>query len=275
MPETAWISVVAIAAQQAFEIGSERGRFSHLSNVNWPPEPFFRRIGEAVDKVVNDVFEERCARMHGDWRAGDSITNPPDHPNPEMMLRRHANDPKQRWIDGTPLNSAFAWGLAMMFPEGRFIHLVRQPHEVVASLSNFDAVGGIRHNLDDAIKNWIDHSHHAYLTQRALGPERVYVARFEQLGEDPRAFLGGILSFLGEDWSDNCLGPLTKKINSSNVEHQRTKVREAVSQRALYRKADELYRQILDWNGGAIDEAALNELRAKTIKHATTRRLIG
>lgn len=275
MPETAWIAVMAIAAQQAYLIGSERGRYSHLSNVGLPPEPFLRRIGEAVDKVVNDVFDERCTRLHGDWRTLGKIRNAPDHPSPEMLLRRHSRDPKKRWIDGTPLNSEFAWGLATMFPESRFLHLVRQPHEVVASLSNFDAVGGIRHDMDEAIQNWIDHTGHAFLAQRALGFERVHVARFEELSADPRTFFGGILEFLGEDWSEDCLAPLGRKINSSNVEDEREKVREAVRDNDLYRKAEDLYRQVFEWTGEEIDEAALDELRASTLRNATGRRLIG
>ena len=275
MPETAWIAVMAIAAQQAYNIDSERGRYSHLSNVSLPPEPFLRRIGEAVDKVVNDVFDERCTRLHGDWRALGKIRNAPDHPNPEMLLRRHSHDPKKRWIDGTPLNTKFAWGLATMFPEGRFLHLVRQPHEVVASLRNFDAVGGIRHDIDGAIRNWIDHTRQAFLAQRAFGSERVHVARFEELSADPRAFFGGILGFLGEDWSEDCLAPLGRKINSSNVEDEREKVREAVRDNRLYRKAKDLYRQVFEWTGEEIDEAALDELRANTLRNATERRLIG
>jgi len=275
MPETAWIAVMAIAAQQAYIIGSERGRYSHLSNVGLPPEPFLRRIGEAVDKVVNDVFDERCTRLHGNWRALGNIRNEPDHPNPEMMLRRHSRDPKTRWVDGTPLNTEFAWGLATMFPECRFLHLVRQPHEVVASLRNFDAAGGVRHDINDAIQNWIDHTRQAFLAQRALGAERVHVARFNELSADPRAFFGGILAFLGEDWSEDCLAPLGRKINSSNVEDEREKVREAVRNNDLYRKAEDLYRQVFEWTGEETDEAALDELRTSTLRNATGRRLIG
>jgi len=100
-------------------------------------------------------------------------------------------------------------------------------------------------------------------------------ASFRQHAFDPRAFFGGILAFLGEDWSEDCLAPLGRKINSSNVEDEREKVREAVRNNDLYRKAEDLYRQVFEWTGEETDEAALDELRPSPLRNATGRRLIG
>ncbi|MCB1484484.1 MAG: sulfotransferase [Hyphomicrobiaceae bacterium] len=275
VPETGWIAVMAVAAEQAYSVGSERGRFSHFSNVSYPPEPFLRRIGEAVHKSVCDVFEERCTRMYGDWRQLGVIRNKPNSPTPELLLRRHSKDPKKRWVDGTPLNSAYTWGLLRIFPEARFVHLVRRPHEVVASLANFNEVGGVRHNFDEGIQNWIDHTYQALLAQKALGKQLVHVAKFEEIASDPRKFFGGILEFVGEPWCEDCLAPLNRKINSSNVESEREKVLELVRNSPLYQKADDIYRQVLEWTGEEIDNTAAQEVRDCTIFHARDRRLIG
>lgn len=276
MPETAWIASMAIGAQLSYDLGSERGRFSHLSNVELPPEPFFQRVGEAVGKIVHDVFEERCTRIHGDWRKLGQIRNKPDHPMPEMLLRRHSSDPKKRWIDGTPLNSVYAWGLLQLFPGARFIHLVRQPHEVVASLESFDAVGGIPHDLDDAIQNWLDHTHYAFLAQKAFGTQRVYTARFEGISQSPKAFFGGILDFLGEPWCEDCLAPLGRKINSSNVDERRKKVRALVDGNTLFQKASRLYEEIVGWQpAGVVDQAAMDELKERFMQQCRSKRLIG
>lgn len=276
MPETAWIAGLAVGVQIAYGLGSERGRFSHLSNIDYPPEPFFRRMGEAVGNIVNDVFEERCARVHGDWRNGGEIRTLRPQAAPEMLLRRRAGDPKRRWIDGTPLNSAYVWALDMLFPEARFIHLVRKPHEVVASLENFDAVGGIPHGLDAAVENWIDHTHFAFLAQKAYGAERVYTARFEHIAGAPREFFDGILEFLGEPWSDDCLKPLGKKINSSNVEDRREKVLERLANNALYRRAEDLYAQIVAWRPEmGIDTSAKQDLEMRFREQCRAKRLIG
>ncbi|MBL4544803.1 MAG: sulfotransferase [Oceanicaulis sp.] len=40
MPETAWIAAEAVASLQSFRLGSERGEFSHLSNVRFPFDAF-------------------------------------------------------------------------------------------------------------------------------------------------------------------------------------------------------------------------------------------
>lgn len=276
MPETAWIAVMSIAVQQAYGIGSERGKYSHLSNVGLPPDPFFRRMGEAIDNIVNDVFEERCTRLHGDWRNLDVIKNDPKHPNPELLLRRRSSDPKKRWIDGTPLNSMFSYGISMLFPDGRFLHLLREPHEVVASLASFDTVGGKAHAINDAIQNWLDHTRVAYIAQKALGAKRVYTARFEQLSSAPEELFRGILNFLEEPWSDDCLAPLEQKINSSQVDDEREKVRAALAGNQLYQTARRLYDEIIAYPlDSAPCEAALAELRNRHVAEAMARRLIG
>lgn len=276
MPETAWIAAMAVGVQQSFLIGSERGRFSHLSNVALPQEPFFQRMGEAIHNVVMDVFEERMTRLHGDWRQLGEIRNPADHPNPELLLRRHSSDPKTRWIDGTPMNSMYAYGIAQLFPKAQFLHLVRRPHEVVTSLANFDAVGGIRHQIREAIQNWLDHTTCAFQLQKALGPQRVYTAYFDDMTANPRAYFGGILKFLGEDWSEDCLAPLKQKINSSQVDGQREKIRSAIEGDDLYLKANRLYDEIAAYPADAKpDSGALAELRARFEQHAMDRRLIG
>jgi hypothetical protein len=276
MPETAWIAAMAIGVQQSYLIGSERGRFSHLSNVALPQEPFFRRMGEAIDNVVKDVFEERMTRLHGDWRQLGEIRNPAGHSNPELLLRRHSSDPKTRWIDGTPMNSMYAYGIAQLFPEAQFLHLVRRPHEVVTSLANFDAVGGIKHQISEAIQNWLDHTTSAFKLQKALGPQRVYTALFDTMTSDPRSYFAGILNFLGEEWSEDCLAPLKQKINSSQVDGQREKIRAAIDRDPLYQRALRLYEEIAAYPTDAKPDAgALQELRARFEQHAMDRRLIG
>lgn len=275
MPETAWIAAFAVGVQSAYFIGSERGRFSHLSNVALPPDLFFRRMGEAVDRVVNDVFEERCARMYGDWHKTGRVDNPKGQETSEMRLRRRADDPKQRWVDATPLNSMYVAGLAMMFPEAIFIHNLRTPHEVVASLANFDAVGGLPLQLADGIRTWMDHVYACNMAQRALGSDRVYTARFDQLSRDPKGFLGGILKFAGEEWSEDCLAPLASKINSSQVDNQRESVLSMISGNPEYKRAKALYDEIVARPASSPpEEEALREINTNFQRLAVQQRYV-
>lgn len=276
MPETAWIAAMAVGVQQAYLIGSERGRFSHLSNVGLPQEPFFRRMGEAIHNVVMDVFEERMTQLYGDWRQLGDIRNADGHPNPELVLRRHSSHPKTRWIDGTPMNSMYAYGLALLFPESQFLHLVRRPHEVVTSLANFDTVGGIKHQVRDAIQNWLDHTLCAFQLQKALGSQKVYTAYFDDMMSDPRRYFAGILKFVGEEWSEDCLAPLKQKINSSEADAKRDEILAAIEDDELYVRAKRLYSEIVDYPCDAQPDAgALAAMRAHFKQHAMDRRLIG
>ena len=65
MPETAWIASMAVGGFLSHRKGSERGRYSHLSNVEFPLAPFMERIGAAVDDIVHDVYAERCQQLYG------------------------------------------------------------------------------------------------------------------------------------------------------------------------------------------------------------------
>lgn len=264
MPETAWIAAMAVGVQRAYVKGSERGRFSHLSNVGLPPEPFYRRMGEAIHHVVCDVFDERCTRMYGDWRGLAEINSSREHPAHEMRLRRRGDDPKKRWIDATPLNSAFALSLSMLFPAAQFIHLVRQPNEVIASLANFDAAGGRSQAIAEAAQTWLDHTYAAHMARKALGSSRVLTARFDVLSVDPKGFFEEVLGFLGESWSDDCVAPLKNKINSSQVDRERTEISSRLSDDALYRRCVALYNDVTASAEVALpDPSAVFELRAR------------
>lgn len=275
MPETVWIASFAVGVQSSYFIGSERGRFSHLSNVGLPADLFFRRMGEAVDRIVNDVFEERCTRMYGDWRNLGRVDNPAGQEASQMRLRRHVDDPKKRWVDATPLNSMYVAGLAMLFPEAVFIHNLRQPHEVVASLANFDAAGGLSLQIADGIRTWTDHVYACHMAQRALGPQRVYTARFDQLTSDPRSFFDGILKFAGEEWSEDCLAPMTNKINSSQVDDQREHVLAMIAGNPAYQRAKALYDDVISHPTSAEPDAdALREIMTNFQRLAVQQRCV-
>ena len=222
MPETGWIASMAVGAYLSYLKGSERGKFSHLSNVDYPMAPFLARIGAAVDAIVHDVFDARCGHFYGaqparnpQWALSEAQQRNP------MQLRRTAGDPKQRWIDGTPLNSFYIWALAEMFPQARFIHNLRRPDEVATSLEGFDKVGAEPQALDAGLDTWITHTENAWYAERGLGSERVFRLDFHRLAEEPEPLLREVCAFLGEDFSSDCLLPLSRKLNSSEVAEKR------------------------------------------------------
>jgi Sulfotransferase family len=276
MPETSWLATMAAGGYLSYLKGSERGRFSHLSNVEYPIEPFMARIGDGLHQVVCDVYEERCRRLYGDFRALGRV--PVNKKNPDaLQVRRGVDDPKQRWIDGTPLNSQFIWGLRLLFPHARFWHLLRRPEDVAVSLIRFDAVGGVPQSEKNALETWYVHTENAVLAARAFGTGVVKTTRYEQLIAEPEREIRAILEFLEEPYSADCLLAFGEKINSSNVGEERETLAGRVRALRRFNEAERLYGDALDAATGAegtLSEAAAGILRQRFTDHCADRTLL-
>lgn len=275
MPETSWIASLGTGAFLSYAIGSERERFSHLSNVGFPQEPFMRRIGEAINAIVHDVFEERCRIFYGDYVARGEIRINPNNPTKHLQIRRAVDDPKRRWVDGTPLNSQFLWPLIEMFPDAQFIHNLRKPHEVAASLEGFEAVGAQAQDLTTGLRTWITHTENAWYGERVLGNRKAFRLDFERISREPEALLMDISTFLGEDYHPHCLIPLGERINSSQVDDKRESALERMRKYEVFSIAESLYNEITSrpiGEGG--DEQALAVLKQRFLDHCRDRRLV-
>jgi hypothetical protein len=276
MPETGWIASMAVGAFLSHRKGSERGKFSHLSNVELPLEPFMRRTGEAIDRIVHDVYAERCGRTYGkpslhdpDW----SLSK--EQQQHALQIRRHGSDPKQRWIDGTPLNSYYLWAISLLFPHARYIHNLRRPDEVATSLEGFDKVGAEPLALEDGLRTWIEHTENAWFAERALGAGNVFRVDFERISQDTEGMLRDICQFLGEDFSEDCRIPLAKKLNSSEVEQRREANLEILRDSDVFVNAEAIYDAVRNHPAGTSpDEEALDILRRRFLGYCHDRALV-
>lgn len=275
MPETAWIASLGVGAFLSHQKGSERGRFSHLSNVEFPVDRFLRRIGESVDALVHDAFAERRERLYGHavndpaWRLPAALSS---HPT---QLQRAGTDPKRRWVDGTPLNSHFVWALAMMFPAARFIHNLRRPDEVATSLESFDRVGAEPQALEQGLDTWVLHTENAWRAERGLGGDRVFRLEFERIANDPEALFREVCAFLDEPWAPDCLAPLQQKLNSSQVDEKRTANRELLRENEKFRHAEAVYELVAANPGGnAPDAEAWAVIEQRFLDHCFDRELV-
>ena len=240
MPETAWIVDYITGAFSAFNRGSERGRFSHLSNIDYPLKEFLAHVASSINAIVGDVYEKRCQSLYGDYRE-KGITINPANPNTPFQVRRSADEPKRRWVDSTPLNTHYAWALAQVFPQAKFIHNLRQPDDVALSLENFDAVGASPKPLKKGLAIWMHHTEDAWLAEKALGPERVFRLRFDRIEHEPEPLMHELLNFLDEPFSPACLEPLSTKTNSSKVDSKRADLASRISRVQHYKKASRLF----------------------------------
>jgi hypothetical protein len=101
------------------------------------------------------------------------------------------------WIDHTPTNFRRGLTLLRMFPEARFIHLVRDGRAVTASLLPLDWGPN---NALHAAEFWMARCAAGLAMESQLGPERVLRVRYEDLVGDPGPTLRRIASFAGLDY---------------------------------------------------------------------------
>ena len=266
MPETAWIASMAVGGYLSHHKGSERGRYSHLSNVGFPLAPFMERIGAAVDDIVHDVYAERCLQLYGagvqepDWQLSQRQC---EHP---MHVRRAGSEPKRRWIDGTPLNTFYVAALVKLFPEATFIHNLRRPDEVATSLEGFDRVGAEPQALEQGLETWIAHTDNAWHAERALGRARAFRLDFNRIADEPELLFRELCEFVGEAYAPECLLPLQRKLNSSEVDARREHNLVLLGENAVFQRAQAVYEAVRQRPADAQPERAAQEVLEQRLR---------
>jgi hypothetical protein len=231
LPETNWLARLGLDVDNLYRLGTVNGKFSHLSQAGVSRDDFYRMFGEGVDRLIQSLNPALIEQAGEKGKKG-------------MRRRLSPQDPKRRWADATPENSHYIYPLAKLFPQARFIHLLRNPHDVARSLMKFsrtsDAARDFGH--DESYHAWMRLSRAAWLGERALGRARMLQVRYEDFTGRPEQAFQRVLAFLGESYSPDCLKPLDNKINSSQVERDSLAVDMSTN---AARDAEQLYRDIL------------------------------
>jgi len=105
-----------------------------------------------------------------------------------------------RWGDKTPLNTLFISNIATVFPNAKFIHIVRQPHDAIASYIK----SGIYGDVDSAASRWVE----SVTTARKFGienPTRFLEVKYEDLVIDPVNTIKLVCSFLNVKYQEDIL----------------------------------------------------------------------
>jgi hypothetical protein len=106
---------------------------------------------------------------------------------------------KRRWGEKTPLNLFQYSEMAAIFPDAQFVCIVRHPGAVAASMMRW------KYTFEDAVSYWVKANRIVRRTSAALGPQRAFLTRYEDLVTDPRRVLTDVMAFLDEPWSDDLL----------------------------------------------------------------------
>lgn len=125
-----------------------------------------------------------------------------------LMQRTLQKARKERWGEKSPCNVRCLKTIFQFFPQARFIHMVRDGRDVVASLRthpkycwrNGERVPtGICNPWTACVARWVNDVN-AGLPWR--GDDRYLEVRYERLAAEPEETLRGVLNWLGEDWDD-------------------------------------------------------------------------
>jgi hypothetical protein len=207
LEETHFVYKLAVDLDYLYEIGSRQGDRSFIGMAQLAPREFRIHFGLACDELI---ASSRSRIIH---HANSSKSH--DEHTENIKLEFSEADPKRRWIDGTPENAHFVLSLLRMYPEARFIHILRNPRQVAASLMHFSAAGASDYPEEEAYRTWSRMVLSCAIAEQALGPERILRIRYEDIVADPEATLRRCLTFAGEEFHPKCLLPLRERINSS------------------------------------------------------------
>ena len=211
--ESVWMGGFAFDVGACYELGCRRGSRSQLSSMGVTQEEFFATFGVEIHRLIlrhRGTLKECC----------DSIGERyPEQVNPAFNIARSSSDSKMRWVDGTPEYALHIAGLRKLFPDARFVHVVREVGEVMASMLQFGKVHGhdLVSNAQEACAYWLRTVRACVLAEEALGPHVVHRLRYAELIDSPERSLREVLQFLGEPWQAACIEPLGTRINSSHV----------------------------------------------------------
>jgi len=106
------------------------------------------------------------------------------------------NNPEGRWFDKTPQNIYGIFLLGQDFPDAPFIHIHRNPLNVVASLKEGKVMA--RHDLHGAMNYW-NESACLIGEYKKLYPERVLDIPYEGITSSPKEYISKIFEFIKED----------------------------------------------------------------------------
>jgi hypothetical protein len=117
------------------------------------------------------------------------------------MLRRVA--PGELFLEKTPEHALYIPEILQLLPRARFVHLLRDPRDVVASLLAASESWGARwapHSPWRAARIWVKHVRGARMGAATLGPSQFLEIRYEELHERPGETLLRVSGFLGLPW---------------------------------------------------------------------------
>lgn len=115
--------------------------------------------------------------------------------------QKERNEENRIWGDKTPVNTFFIDKIYRVFPDSKYIHILREPKDVACSYIK----AGLCENYRQAAEDWKLSVEKALSLKKALSPEQFFQIRYEELVQDPENTLKKIALFLNIPYSDSML----------------------------------------------------------------------
>lgn len=166
-------------------------------------EEFAGGLAGNRDTVVNWLISHRRLadlKLGPDWMRSTLLALEPftSRSIASALFSEYARrEGKPRWGDKTPRYRSFIPQLHGLFPEAKFIHVMRDGRDT--ALSAWRAKFGPK-TWAAAVFDWRDSVRDAWKGAEGLGQEAFLQVRYEDLLCDPESVLASICAFLGEEY---------------------------------------------------------------------------
>jgi len=238
LEETGWLGPTTYGMLAGLDLAAQAKR-SFLDVYDSNKDEMLSAFGASVDRLVKAVIDKNVRRTYLGRLSGlDSEFHP------DFAVGRSLEFSYKRWVDGTPENTGYAYTLGKLFPLAQFIHIVRHPADVVASMMRFDRIGGDSMDLEQALDFWLRYTQWGLDLALACGSNVVKTVPYERLVQKPTIVLDEIYTFLGEPRFQQAASILRNRINSSAVAgDEREHTKRQLKSTSRYKKAQDLYKE--------------------------------
>jgi sulfotransferase family protein len=114
-------------------------------------------------------------------------------------------EPDEIFVEKTPSHVLYVPEIAALLPRARFVHVLRDARDTVASLLSASRTWGrtwAPRSARQATGMWVQHVRAARDARELLGPRQFYELRYEALHADTPRELRRLADWIGLDWSD-------------------------------------------------------------------------
>jgi len=132
--------------------------------------------------------------------------------------------PGDIFLEKTPSHALFLLEILELLPKARFLHIVRNPRDVIASLLAASKSWGktwAPSKVEQAAAVWITHVEAVKGASRLLRPDQFMEVSYEGLFSDQARTLRSILKFLNLDWDDENLAAAVATNSADSIKAQK------------------------------------------------------